>query len=53
MCVCVCVCVCVVCVQNYQTVPETPLASCQVLKEQQEKWVDVQVCVFVCMYVWL
>lgn len=29
--------------QNYQTVPETPLASCHVLKEQHDNWVDVQV----------
>ena len=29
--------------QSYQKVPETPLASCNVLKEDAEVWVDVQV----------
>ena len=36
--------VCVLSVwQGYQKVPETPLASCSVLKEDQEVWIDVQV----------
>lgn len=29
-------------IYNYQTVPETPLASCRILKDQKEVWVDVQ-----------
>lgn len=29
--------------QGYQKVPETPLASCSVLKEDQDVWMDVQV----------
>ena len=29
--------------QGYQKVPETPLASCQVLKDEVEVWMDVQV----------
>lgn len=34
---------CLVMLQGYQKVPETPLASCSVLKEDQEVWIDVQV----------
>ena len=29
--------------QGYQKVPETPLASCQVLRDEAEVWMDVQV----------
>ena len=39
--------VCYLTVQGYQKVPETPLASCSVLKEDQEIWMDVQVHVHV------
>ena len=31
------------CTQGYQKVPETPLASCQVLRDEAEVWMDVQV----------
>ena len=34
--------------QEYQTVPETPLLSCRVLQEEQETWMDVQVMVNYC-----
>ena len=30
-------------IQGYQKVPETPLASCQVLRDEAEVWMDVQV----------
>ena len=32
--------------------PETPLASCKILKEQHENWVDVQVGVSVGVVCW-
>lgn len=36
----------VIYIQGYQKVPETPLASCSVLKEEQEIWMDMQVCIY-------
>ena len=41
---CSCVhCMTTHCTQGYQKVPETPLASCQVLRDEAEVWMDVQV----------
>ena len=37
------VCMTTHCTQGYQKVPETPLASCQVLRDEAEVWMDVQV----------
>jgi len=39
------------CTQGYQKVPETPLASCQVLRDETEVWMDVQVGLLRCVVI--
>ena len=39
------------CTQGYQKIPETPLASCQVLRDETEVWMDVQVGLLRCVVI--